>query len=108
MCCSFMCVCVCVCVCALYCSCCIIRYHHPVSTTRDNIHVHVFTFHLVPMSQDNVDTQSQKHEIRTFPDEGRDDVISCMGLTNDFLIFATAVCYEGKGEGGRGRRRENG
>ena len=52
--------------------------------------------------QDNLDSQSQNHESRTFPDEGRDDVISCMGLTNDFLIFATTVCYRVNGKGGNG------
>ncbi|KAL5510222.1 hypothetical protein EMCRGX_G005732 [Ephydatia muelleri] len=41
--------------------------------------------------QDNMDSHSQSHESRTFPDEGRDDVISCMGMTNDFLIYATTT-----------------
>lgn len=44
-----------------------------------------------PPPQDNMDSHSQSHESRTFPDEGRDDVISCMGMTNDFLIYATTV-----------------
>lgn len=41
------------------------------------------------------------HEGRIFPDEGNDDVITCMTLTQEFLIYGTevSVCDSSDGQG---------
>ena len=41
--------------------------------------------------QPNANDNAKVHEGKIFPDEGSDDIITCICLTQDFLIYGTMV-----------------
>ncbi len=49
-----------------------------------------------PFQSEGSDGQ-QEREMRVFPEEGREETITCMSLTQDFLIYGTEVHIERDG-----------
>ncbi len=49
--------------------------------------------HYYIQSNNGIGQTDIDREIRIFPDEGSEDVISCLCLTPEFLIYGTDVSY---------------